>query len=271
MTFTTSKRPVILIRLYFLSWLLLLVALSGLWFGVNWLFTPTVSYWLGWSGFGIMCLTNLYVLRKKIPAMQHLGKPSRWLDFHIFCGLVGPTLVVFHTHFKVSGLVAISFWSMVISFVSGVVGRYFYTQLLQARGALKAQLKQIDAAFAAARTQQPDIYSAKNLGVMKADAIRLACGGYDMAAKNASLGLIIMFSVVGDVRLRLSPLSTAPGVSAAVKRELKLYGLTLRKILLLDAYKRLMGYWHTFHVPFAVFMYVVAVIHIVSALFFRVG
>jgi len=258
------------IRLYFILWMLLLGALTGLWFGVNRLFTPTVCYWFGWSGFGVMCLTNLYVLRKKIPAMQPLGKLSRWLDFHIFCGLIGPTLVVFHTHFKVRGLVAISFWSMVISFVSGVVGRYFYTQLLQARGALKAQLKRLDAGFASALAQQPDIYTAKNLSEMKANAIRLACGNYDMAAKQASLGLIIMCSVVGDVRLRLSPFSTAPGVSVAVKRELKLYGLVLRKILLLDAYKRLMGYWHTFHVPFAVFMYVVAVIHIVSALFFRV-
>ena len=260
-----------MIRLYFTIWILLLAAMCGIWVFMRPWLTPPVCYWLGWAGFGIMCLTNLYVLRKKIPALQHLGKPSRWLDFHIFCGLVGPTLVVFHTHFKVSGLVAISFWSMIISFASGVVGRYFYTQLLQARGHLKGQLKRYDAGFAKVLALQPQIYNAANLSVMKADAMRLAFGGYDMAAHDANLAAILWFSLVGDVRLRLSPLPTPPGVSPPIKKKLKEYGLMRRKITLLDAYKRLMGYWHTFHVPFAVFMYVVAVIHIAAELLFRVN
>jgi hypothetical protein len=34
--------------------------------------------------------------------------------------------VLFHTSFKFGGLVAVSFWSMVAVFVSGIIGRFIY-------------------------------------------------------------------------------------------------------------------------------------------------
>jgi len=95
-----------------------------------------ISYWLGWAGFSTMLLTNLYIIRKRAGWMQNMGRLPRWLDFHIFCGLMGPVLIIFHTNFKVDGLVAISFWSMIVSASSGIVGRYFYVQFVQQRSSL---------------------------------------------------------------------------------------------------------------------------------------
>jgi hypothetical protein len=88
-----------------------------------------ISLYLGYAGFALMLLTNLYIFRKRISAFAGVGKMANWLDFHIFCGLAGPTFILFHCNFKVHGLVAISFWSMVVSVTSGVVGRYFYVQI----------------------------------------------------------------------------------------------------------------------------------------------
>ncbi len=92
-----------------------------------------ISLVLGWSGIVIMLLTNLYVFRKRFGALRKLGWLPGWLNFHIFCGLLGPTCIVFHSDFKVRGLVAISFWSMIVVAVSGVIGRYLYTQIARQR------------------------------------------------------------------------------------------------------------------------------------------
>ncbi len=42
---------------------------------------------------------------------------------------MGPILVLFHTAFKFGGIVAVSFWSMVAVFLSGVIGRFIYLQI----------------------------------------------------------------------------------------------------------------------------------------------
>ena len=38
-------------------------------------------------------------------------------------------LVLFHTAFKFGGIVAVSFWSMVAVFLSGIIGRFIYIQI----------------------------------------------------------------------------------------------------------------------------------------------
>jgi len=81
----------------------------------------------------LMVLMLVYTMRKRIPLLRRLGSLSGWLDFHIFCGVIGPLLVVLHSSFKVGGLVALSFWSMVLVALSGFVGRYLYVQFPRRR------------------------------------------------------------------------------------------------------------------------------------------
>lgn len=44
-------------------------------------------------------------------------------------GLFGPILITYHTTYKLGGIVAVSFWSMVVVMVSGIIGRYIYVQI----------------------------------------------------------------------------------------------------------------------------------------------
>ena len=106
----------------------------------------TFSFYLGWIGFSLILMTNFYIWRKRRPSEKQVNMKS-WLNFHIFCGLLGPTIIVFHTNFKIGGLVAISFWSMMVSVASGIIGRYFYLQLLMRRVDLKLQIKRQDHEF----------------------------------------------------------------------------------------------------------------------------
>jgi hypothetical protein len=40
--------------------------------------------------------------------------------------------------------------------------------------------------------------------------------------------------------------------------------------VLLEPFRKMLGYWHSFHLPFALFMYIAAIIHIISALTFGI-
>ena len=70
-----------------------------------------------------------YMARKRYRFLSRLGVLKHWLEFHIFLCTLGPILVLFHTAYKFGGLVAISFWSMVAVFLSGIVGRFIYLQI----------------------------------------------------------------------------------------------------------------------------------------------
>ncbi len=230
-----------------------------------------LSYTLGWAGFGIMCMTNIYVIRKRAHALQKFGSLKAHLDWHIFFGLLGPTLILFHCDFKVGGLVAISFWSMVISFGSGVVGRYFYLQLLQQKEQLKKNIAALESGFEKYMQLKRGHVQKQHMNLAKAHAFALACGGVSPKRLN-QVGLFefLMRSLIGDVslRLRLPPIPWRG--NRLVRQHIRTWAFLRRKLIFMHYYHLLFGYWRTFHSPFAVFMYVVAIIHIISSLIFKV-
>ncbi|MCW8850770.1 MAG: hypothetical protein OQJ81_12385, partial [Melioribacteraceae bacterium] len=86
-------------------------------------------------GFGIIgsvfMITGVlvYMLRKRAKSLMRIGLLKHWLEFHIFLCTLGPILVLFHTAFKFGGIVSVSFWSMVIVFLSGIIGRFIYVRI----------------------------------------------------------------------------------------------------------------------------------------------
>ena len=84
---------------------------------------------LGIMGFTLMLATEiLYTLRKRI-GTSAWGRPSHWLKFHIFTGIVGPYLVFLHSAWDFGGLAGLTMLLTAIVVLSGFVGRYIYTFL----------------------------------------------------------------------------------------------------------------------------------------------
>jgi dihydropyrimidine dehydrogenase (NAD+) subunit PreT len=73
-------------------------------------------------------LTNLlYLLRRRFARLP-VGSLRAWLDVHVFTGLFGGMLVLFHSAFQVRGSVAaISVGSLVIVLITGIIGRCLYS------------------------------------------------------------------------------------------------------------------------------------------------
>ena len=87
----------------------------------------------------------IYMMRKRIRTFFRLGQLKYWLEFHIFLCTLGPILVLYHTSFKFGGIVAISFWSMVAVFLSGIIGRFIYIQIPRNMDGRELSLSEINA------------------------------------------------------------------------------------------------------------------------------
>ncbi|MBC7532391.1 MAG: hypothetical protein H7318_12500 [Oligoflexus sp.] len=230
-----------------------------------------LSYALGWIGFCTMAATNLYIIRKRSLHLQKLGTLQGWMNWHIFFGLLGPTLVVFHSNFKVGGLVAISFWSMVVSFLSGIVGRYFYIQLLQGKVALKKSIDDLESRFDAYEKAHKGQLHPKAMLAAKAGAFAMAGGLQGESLKESSLISFLARSSFGEFRmLFFLPKLNWNDNSHRLRKNLKQWALLRRRLISMHYYQLLFGYWRSFHSPFAIWMYVVAAIHIASSLIFKV-
>jgi len=225
-----------------------------------------LSLWLGWFGMGLMIIMNVYSLRKRLDFMKNLGRLSHWLNFHIFCGILGPTFIFFHCGLKVRGLVGISFWSMIISLSSGIIGRYIFVQIsTQKRDLTKRTAYALERLNTILEKSRISIDPEKKQRILKINLLRV--GGHE---SQINQGLLMAFfsALQGDLRI----LFTAPPIPKhwphTAKSYVLQYSLDTRKSHSLENFESMMGYWHTFHFPFAIFMYIAAVIHIISSLIF---
>lgn len=228
-----------------------------------------VSLWLGYLGFGLMLLMNVYSLRKRFKFLSGIGRLSQWLDFHVFCGLLGPTFILFHCNYKVRGLVGISFWSMVVSFSSGIIGRYFYLQLTGRRAEFDELAEKYKSKLYNVLNKAKVDVSDKEVGPVLANAL----SQLGLSSVNDEMGLWSIFcrSFMSDIKLAFKEIKVRQHWPAASRNIVRQYAVNKRRAAYLDPFQRLMGYWHAFHFPFAVFMYVAAVIHIIAALVFGTG
>lgn len=100
----------------------LLVARSGL---------PTagglVGHGLGVVGFVLMVVAETAYSWRKRPSCTGPGPLARWLQVHVFVGLVGPYLVLLHTAFRFRGLAGVLSLLTLVVVAGGVAGRYWYT------------------------------------------------------------------------------------------------------------------------------------------------
>lgn len=86
---------------------------------------------------------GLYMSRKRFRALARFGLVKHWLEFHIFLCTIGPMMILFHTAFKFGGLVAVSFWSMVAVFISGIIGRFIYIQIPRTKEGRELTLEEV--------------------------------------------------------------------------------------------------------------------------------
>jgi hypothetical protein len=209
-----------------------------------------------------------YMARKRFKSLSRLGVLKHWLEFHIFLCTLGPIMVLFHTSFKFGGIVSISFWSMVAVVASGVIGRFIYLQIPRSIQGRELSLNEI-------HDMQTDIGSSmkNNFGNLSVNINDLIHGSSDIKIKyDGFYGFLNQFSDEWKrkklIRKNLKDQNIASNdievVMKLVSNELAL----TRKIQRLVTMQKLFRYWHIAHLPFALIMLIIMIIHVAVSLTF---
>ncbi len=187
-------------------------------------------------------------------SLVRVGKLQHWLEFHIFLCALGPILVIFHTSFKVGGVVAISFWSMIAVVLSGVIGRFIYIQI--------------------PRTIEGRELSLIEVRGMKTDLREILASKYSLESK--VLDIIVESTSesrkTGSGVRRIKRILKANKLSRTQRLQiLKLVNNEIslnRRIERLQTMQNLFKHWHVAHLPFALIMLVIMVIHVAVSIVF---
>lgn len=212
-----------------------------------------------------------YIARKRYKFLNRFGRLKYWLEFHIFLCVLGPVMILFHTAFKFGGIVSVAFWSMVAVVMSGVIGRFIYIQIPRTIEGRELSLGEIQA-------------MRSNLGNILKEEHQLDEEDYQTligitgAASGTSDGGTVLGNMIskffkdrraiGRVKriLRKNNLSgrEVRRVTKLIKKELSLNN----RISRLQTMRKLFKYWHVAHLPFALIMLIIVVIHVIVTLTF---
>jgi len=197
---------------------------------------------------------SIYMLRKRWRFLSRLGKLKHWLEFHIFLCTLGPALVLFHTSFKIGGIVSISFWSMVAVVISGVIGRFIYIQIPRTIEGRELSLAEVRGM----KTDIRDIFVTKY--ALDKNSLNAILESSRESRKNRS-GIRRIKQTLKDNHLSRFQRSQ---VMKLVKNEISLN----HRIDRLQNMQKLFKYWHVAHLPFALVMLVIMVVHVAVSIVF---
>ena len=211
-----------------------------------------------------------YIARKRYKFLARLGRLKYWLEFHIFLCTLGPIMVLFHTAFKFGGIVSISFWSMVAVVASGVIGRFIYIQIPRTIEGRELSLGEV--------TEMKS-----NLGEVLKHTYRLDDASVNFLlesanAKTRSGGGSLLTRIINKyfedrntirvvkkiLRSNNLPKNTVIKVSQLIQSEISLNNRIERLLTM----QKLFKYWHVAHLPFALIMLIIMVIHVIVTLLF---
>lgn len=200
--------------------------------------------------FMILFGVSIYIARKRYNFLAKYIRLKYLLEFHIFLCTLGPILVLFHTTFKFNGIVSIAFWSMVAVVLSGVVGRFIYIQIPRTIEGRELSLGEV-------QNMKTDLAS------VLSEKFKLDSNIIDLIVsltndQNESGNKLSIWSLRMALRSKKIPKRERGSIIKMVKKEKSLS----RKIARLQTMQQLFKYWHVAHLPFAIIMLIILIIHV---------
>jgi hypothetical protein len=211
-----------------------------------------------------------YMARKRIRLFSRIGTLKYWLEFHIFLCTLGPILVLYHTSFKFGGLVAISFWSMIAVVISGVIGRFIYLQIprtIEGREMNLTELNRLKSDIFNDIENKinfaPEIISYLN------EALQVKSPEFKGSFfSNIRPQLNHEKSLKTEISQKLKSENISRKEYKTVMRLVRREIVMNRRIAWLSTMQDFLRYWHVAHLPFALVMLVIMIIHVIVAVVF---
>jgi Ca2+/Na+ antiporter len=208
-----------------------------------------------------------YMIRKRNRSLQRIGVLKYWLEFHIFLCTLGPVMILFHTAFKFGGIVSVSFWSMVAVVASGVVGRFIYRQIPRTIQGRELSLQEI-------RDLKNQLNSDLKSHTTDEAAFDFLKEKPHVKKSNKEL-LFSMWGQYFEDRSQIKNLKQQlqqNNFSQEKIKEISLFASKelsmLRRIERLQLMQKLFRYWHVAHLPFAIIMLLIMIVHVIVTISF---
>ncbi len=233
---------------------------------------------LGFLGLGMFLAIFVYPLRKKWAWLGRQGSARHWLDFHVLLGVSAPFVIAFHSSFKFHGFAGIAFWIMLSVSLSGLVGRYLYSQIPRRVNAAEISLSELQEI----QTQLSERLAQQNL-LPQADLRSLLRLPSKESVSRLPMPVALVYMMLLDlarvfrvaaIRRHALPfgqkLTTLAGFlptsNAGLERAIALAreeASLAKRVLFLSRSQQVFHLWHVVHKPFSYSFAVLALIHIV--------
>jgi hypothetical protein len=213
----------------------------------------------------------LYPLRKKFRWLAFTGAISKWLDVHALAALGLPLLVAAHATWQFGGVIGLGFWSMMLVWLSGIVGRYLYVRIPRGQAGVELTIEEIGAQR---QDLLEEIATRSGLDVKEIEAVLAAdpaptdglglwqtlrrMATDDLARRRAAAELRRQIQVHRPM-YRSDDAATLTEVLRLASREMSL----VQQSRMLGATQNVLRFWHVAHRPLAVTALVAVVIHVV--------
>lgn len=200
--------------------------------------------------FMVLFGVGIYIARKRFNFMSKYLRLKYLLEFHIFLCTLGPILILFHTAFKFGGIVSIAFWSMVAVVLSGVVGRFIYIQIPRTIEGRELSLSEV-------KDMKMDLSSVlrEKYKLDFSDVQLLVSFTDEESLSNEKGSMRSLRKAIKGINL---PKQERNSIIKMLKSERSLSG----RIARLEKMQKLLKYWHVAHLPFAMIMLIILVIHV---------
>ena len=230
-----------------------------------------LGHGLGIIGSGLLLAGVFgYMARKRMRIFSRIGYLRYWLEFHIFLCSLGPVLILYHTAFKFGGIVAISFWSMAAVVISGIIGRFIYLQIPRTIEGHEMSMNEINENKSDLRSKLSETFGLKNETLEKITTTI----NQENSQKSGNEFIQFLSSfrqeniVLKEIKLELKTQNISKKsqrkIIVLIKKELVLQ----RRIKWLISMQNLLRYWHVAHLPFALIMLVIMIVHVIIAVTF---
>jgi hypothetical protein len=236
-----------------------------------------VGYWLGVVGGSLMLVLLIYPLRKRYKVLAVLGPLKHWFRFHLFAGVVGPLIVLFHSTFRVGSFnAAIALASMLLVVASGLVGRVIYRKihhglygsratLAELQGSLELQLASLRGVLSRLPAVEREIGLFSELVSARPHGFwRCTMHFTSLGWKRTLAGRRVHRAIAGHTEI-VGAGDTA--TNAHLRTLARTLDDTLRAVqrsAQFSTYERLFSLWHVVHVPFLCMLVVTAIVHVVA-------
>lgn len=226
------------------------------------LFKPSgiMGHGLGILGTLMMLIgVTLYILRKRKKFMSRWGRLKYWLEFHIFLCSLGPVLILYHTAFKFGGIVSIAFWSMVAVVLSGIIGRYIYIQIprsIEGRELTIQELSEKRTQLNRAWTEDSQVHLDQHLK----DKLLEMMSNHTIH-KNGIKQYLSDRNFAKSVQKKWVESGLNGSQARILTRKLREELRIKRRIENLHLMQKLFKYWHVIHLPFAIIMLLIVLLH----------